>query len=84
MVRQLILQIAILTVFCGTARVSMPSVDELLDRFAATMDRCQASYVCTEEGTKVSVIRKALSHVTGWANTRRTTGGNTGRTGSVS
>jgi hypothetical protein len=61
MVRQLILQIAILTVFCGTAGVSMPSVDELLDRFAATMDRCQASHVCTEEGTKVSVIRKALS-----------------------
>lgn len=51
----------VLTVFCGTAGASVPSVDELLDRFAATMDRCQASYACTEEGTKVSVIRKALS-----------------------
>ena len=63
MVKRLILHGTVLVGICGMAMVeaSVPSVDELLDRFAATIDRRWASYACTEEGTKVRVIRKALS-----------------------
>jgi len=55
------LQIAVLAEMCLASGPASPTAKELLDRFAATMDRCQTSYACTEEGTRVSVIKKAPS-----------------------
>lgn len=61
MVKYLILQVVAVAGVCGTTRAAVPGASELLARLAATMDRCQASYACTEEATRVSVIRRAPS-----------------------